>query len=296
MTHADRGAAPGYRAAAALPFGAELARQMRRRRTRLTFGLLALLPVLLWLAFTVGGEPQDEGSGANEGSPANQASAAMVDLATASAPNFVVFILFSTVSFLLVLVVAMFFGDAVASEASWGTLRYLLAAPVSRGRLLRQKTLVAALLATIAVGLLPATALMVGVLGYGAGDLVFPTGESLDFGSAVSRLALAPAFLVLRLAWVAGLALFLSVSTDAPIGAVGGAVVVSIVSQILESIEALGDLRTYLPTRFTSAWADLLASPVDWTYLANGALSGVTYATVFGLAAWWRFATADITS
>ena len=59
---------------------------------------------------------------------------------------------------------------------------------------------------------------------------------------------------------------------------------------------ALGSLRDYLPTRFSSAWADLLASPVDWADLASGVFSGLAYATVFGLAAWWRFATKDITS
>ena len=101
---------------------------------------------------------------------------------------------------------------------------------------------------------------------------------------------------MLHLPWVAGLALLLSVSTDAPLGAVGGAVMLSILSQILETIDALGGLRNYLPTRFSSAWADLLASPVDWSHLASGAFSGLTYATVFGLAAWWRFATKDITS
>jgi ABC-2 type transport system permease protein len=103
-------------------------------------------------------------------------------------------------------------------------------------------------------------------------------------------------YLAVHLAWVAGLALLLSVSTDAPLGAVGGAVMASILSQILETIEALGDLRDYLPTRFNSAWADLLASPIDWSHLASGAFSGVAYATAFGLAASHRFATKDITS
>src|SRR3712207_8787735 len=41
--------------------------------------------------------------------------------------------------FFLVVVVGSFAGDAVAGEASWGTLRYLLVRPVPRGRLLRAK-------------------------------------------------------------------------------------------------------------------------------------------------------------
>jgi ABC-2 type transport system permease protein len=282
--HAAQGLAPGYRAAGTLPLRVELARQLRRRRTVLTLGFLALLPFLLWLAFEVGQDDSERGG------------TTLVDLATASGSNFVVFTMFSTVGFLLVVVVALFFGDTIASEASWSTLRYLLAAPVPRGRLLRQKAVVAALLSAFALVLLPAVAMAVGVVAYGAGDLVSPTGQSLEFLPTASRLALAPAYLVLHLAWVAGLALLLSVTTDAPLGAVGGAVMVSILSQILETIDALGHLRDYLPTRFSSAWADLLASPIAWSDLASGAFSGVAYATVFGLAAWWRFATKDITS
>ena len=278
------GAAPGYRAAATLPLRVELARQLRRRRTMLTLGFLALLPFLLLLAFTIGRDDRNRGA------------VTLVDLATAGGLNFVVFTIFSTANFLLVLVVALFFGDSVASEASWSSLRYLLAAPVPRGRLLRQKAGVAALLSFFALVLLPAVAMAVGVLAYGAGNLVLPTGQSLGFAMAAGRLALVPVYLAVHLVWVAGLALLLSVSTDAPLGAVGGAVMASILSQILETIEALGDLRDYLPTRFNSAWADLLASPIDWTHLASGAFSGLAYATVFGLAARYRFATKDITS
>lgn len=278
------GAAPGYRAAATLPLRVELVRQLRRRRTVLTLGFLALLPLLLLIAFTVGRDNRSRGG------------ATLVDLATASGLNFVVFTVFSTASFLLAVVVALFFGDTVASEASWSTLRYLLAAPVPRSRLLRQKAVVAALLSLSALVLLPAVALAVGVLAYGSGDLVSPTGQSLDFATAAGRLALVPAYLAVHLAWVAGLALLLSVSTDAPLGAVGGAVMASILSQILETIEALGNLRDYLPTRFNSTWADLLASPIDWGHLASGAFSGLAYATVFGLAARHHFTTKDITS
>jgi ABC-2 type transport system permease protein len=280
------GAAPGYRAGTTLPLRVELVRQLRRKRTLLTLGLLALLPILLWLAFKIGRDDRNRSSG----------GATLIDLATAGGPNFVVFTLFSTASFLLVVVVALFFGDTVASEASWSTLRYLLAAPVPRARLLRQKALVAALLSIFALVLLPAVAMTVGVLAYGAGDLVSPTGQSLGFAQAVGRLALAPMYLAVHLAWVAGLALLLSVSTDAPLGAVGGAVMFSIVSQILETIDALGDLRDYLPTRFNTAWSDLLASPIDWSHLASGAFSALTYATGFTLAAWYCFATKDITS
>src|SRR6185312_5909246 len=114
--------------------------------------------------------------------------------------NFTLFTLFAATGFLLVVVFALFAGDSVASEASWSSLRYLLAAPVPRGRLLRQKAGVAALLSVVALVLLPAVALAVGVLAYGVGDLVSPTGQSLDFATAAGRLALVPLYLAVHLA------------------------------------------------------------------------------------------------
>ena len=170
------------------------------------------------------------------------------------------FALFASASFLLVVVVALFFGDTVASEASWSSLRYLLAAPIPRARLLRQKAIVAAMLSVAAILLLPIVALLVGSLAYGTGNLVSPTGESLTFAAGAGRVLLGALYLAVYLSWVAALALLLSVSTDAPLGAVGGAVMASIVSQILDQITALEDLRDYLPTHYGTAWSGLLGA------------------------------------
>jgi ABC-2 type transport system permease protein len=273
-----------YRPERTLPLRVELERQLRRRRTQVVFGLVTLLPVLLWVAFEL----------APDGPPTG--SLTLVDLATGSGLNFAVFALFASSSFLLVVVVALFFGDTVAAEASWSSLRYLLAAPVPRARLLRQKALVAALLSVTAVLLLPVVSLVVGTLAYGAGDLVSPAGVSLDYGPATGRLLAGAVYLAVHLSWVAGLALLLSVSTDAPLGAVGGAVLVSIVSQILDQITALEGLRDYLPTHFGDAWAGLLGNPVDWGDMTRGTFSALAYALVLGATAAWRFHTKDITS
>ncbi len=273
-----------YRPDRTLPVRVELVRQLTRRRTQVAFALVVLLPVLLWTAFALaaGGPPT--------GSPN------LVDLAKDSAPNFAVFALFASAGFLLVVVVALFFGDTVASEASWSSLRYLLAAPIPRARLLRQKSIVAALLSLAALLLLPVAALVVGSLAYGTGDLVSPTGESLGFATAVGRVLLGALYVAVHLSWVAGLGVLLSVSTDAPLGAVGGAVLASIVSQILDQITALEGLRDYLPTHYANAWAALLAQQVDWGDMTRGVFSAVAYAAVFGALAVWRFGRKDITS
>jgi ABC-2 type transport system permease protein len=276
--------AVGDRAGRTLRLRVELVRQLRRRRTQIALGFLVLLPFILLAAFELGSDGQSNTSGG------------LVDLATTSGANFTIFALFASSGFLFVVVVALFFGDTVASEASWSSLRYLLVAPVPRSRLLRQKAIVSALLAALALLVLPAVATGVGVVWYGPGDALSPTGSAMPFGTAMQRVALAVVYLFVHLSWVAAVALLLSVSTDAPLGAVGGAVLLSILSQILDSITALGSLRDYLPTHYAFAWADLLAIDVDWTDMAWGAFSAASYAAVFGLLAWWRFTTKDITS
>jgi len=278
------GAAPGYRAARTLPLRVELVRQLRRRRVQITLGFLAVLPFILLLAFKVGNGSSNRNSGQ------------LADLATLSAPNFIVFALFASAGFLFIVVVALFFGDTVASEASWSSLKYLLAIPVPRGRLLRQKAAVAGLLSLAGLVVLPLVALLVGVIWYGSGDFVGPTGDALPFGVAMGRIGLSVLYLAINLVWVAGLALLLSVSTNAPLAAVGGAVLVSIVSEILDSITALGGLREYLPTHFAYSWADLLSNDIDWGNIARGTLSSLVFGVVFLALAGRRFATKDITS
>ena len=273
-----------YRLGRTLPLGVELRRQLLRRRTQVTFALVSLLPVILWIAF----ELADDGT--------TTGSLNLVDLAKGSGSNFAVFALFASSSFLLVVVVALFFGDTVAAEASWSSLRYLLAAPIPRARLLRQKAVVSAALSTAALLLLPAVSLVVGALAYGTGDLVSPTGESLTFWTGAGRVLLAALYIVVQLSWVAALALLLSVSTDAPLGAVGGAVTVSIVSQILDQITALEDLRDYLPTHYDSAWVGLLSEQIDWAGMTRGVFSALCYAAVLGALALWQFRRKDVTS
>ena len=267
-----------------LPVRVELVRQLRRRRTQIVFGLVVLLPVLLWIAFSL----------APAGPPSNSVS--LVDLAKGSGGNFAVFALFASAGFLLVVVVALFFGDTVAAEASWSSLRYLLAAPVPRSRLVRQKAIVAAVLSFAAVLLLPLVSLAVGALAYGTGDLVSPTGESLTFAQGASRVLLGAAYVAVYLSWTASLAMLLSVSTDAPLGAVGGAVLVSILSQILDQITALDTLRDYLPTHYGNAWSGLLAIDPDWGNMTRGVFSSLCYTAVFGALALWRFGRKDVTS
>ena len=267
-----------------LPLRAEIGRQLRRRRTVGIFAVLLALPLVLVLAFWLGSDEPSAGP------------RSFVDLAQESGANLVVFALFAASTFLVVVIVALFAGDTVPSEASWSTLRYLLAAPVPRARLVRQKLLAAGLFSTAALCFLPAWTLLVGGLAYGWGPYVGPTGEQIGWPAFAGRLALITAYLLVSLLSVAGFAFALGVWTDAPLGAVGGAVLLWIVANILDSIPALGDLRQGLPGHYAFAWADALAPTVDYSEMAAGALWSIGYAIVAVWVATWHFLRKDITS
>ncbi|WP_433213629.1 ABC transporter permease [Dactylosporangium sp. CS-047395] len=284
------GGAVGYRPNRTLSLWTEIKRQGSRRRTQMALAFMVLLPLIILTAFQLdsnGGD--DEGGGGGEFSR-------LSDLATSGGPNFTLFTLLVSAGFLLVVVVALFHGDTVASEASWGSLRYLLAMPVPRSRLLAIKLAVSLLYSLAAIVTLVVTALVAGTLRYGWSPLSAPIGGEIPAGTSLVRLAEIVGYLCITLLVVASLAFLLSVSTDAPLGAVGGAVLLQILSNILDQITALGNLRTVLPTHYADAWLGLLSSPMQTDDLVKGAIASLTYATVFFSLAWWRFLRKDVVS
>jgi ABC-2 type transport system permease protein len=269
---------------AAFPLRAEIRRQVRRRRTTGIFGVLAALPLILIAAFAIGGDDSSVGQ------------RSFVDLAQESGANLVVFALFASTSFLLIVIVALFAGDTVPAEASWASLRYLLAAPVRRTRLVRQKLVVAALSSVVALIFLPAWTLLVGVIAYGPGAYVGPTGDQIGWPEFVWRLGIIVCYLLIELSVVAAFAFALGVLTDAPLAAVGGAVLLMILCAILDSIPALGDIRQGLPGHYAYAWADMLSPTIEYSDMITGALWSVGYAiALIWFAVWW-FLRKDITS
>jgi ABC-2 type transport system permease protein len=268
----------------------EIVRQASRPRTKIALAFMVVLPLIILLAFEFGGGgPDDQNNGGG-------AFASLADVATSGGPNFAFFTLLVSSSFLLIVVFALFFGDTVASEASWGSLRYLLAIPVPRARLLGVKLTVSLLYAALALVLLVGTALLAGTLRYGWHPLRSTIADQLSAGAGVGRIAAATGYIGLTLLVVGALAFLLSVSTDAPLGAVGGAVLLQIVSAILDQITALGSLRSYLPSHFNNAWIGLLSTPIQFDTMVRGTISALIYASLFAAFAFWRFLRKDIVS
>jgi ABC-2 type transport system permease protein len=269
-----------------LPFRVEFVRQLRRWRTIVAFAVLVALPWILVAAFKVSGP-----ASADNGTPG------LVVVATDGGLNFVAFSLFVSAGFLLVVVVALFCGDTVASEASWSSLRYLLAAPVPRARLLRQKLAVALAYATIGVITLPVMSLVAGTAAFGWHPLRLPgTGVQLPAGQAVARMLIVLAYVLITELAVAGIAFLLSVSTDSPLGAVGGAVGLMILSAILDQVTALGSRREILPSHWQFAWLDAVQPQVSWGGMLEGSSVSACYAIVLFALAFRRFRHKDIIS
>jgi ABC-2 type transport system permease protein len=271
--------------------GTELRRQASRPRTRIALAFMVVLPLIILGAFEFG-----RTGGNDTADNPNGAFSNLINVATAGGPNFALFTLLVSSNFLLIVVFALFFGDTVASEASWGSLRYLLAIPVPRTRLLGAKLIVSLFYSMLALVLLAGTALLAGTLRYGWHPMRSNITDQLDPFPAVLRIAGAAGYLTVTLLVVAALAFLLSVSTDAPLGAVGGAVLLFILSSILNQIDALGSIREFLPTHYSTAWIGLLSTPVQWDTMVRGAISAVIYATVFFGWAFYRFTRKDVVS
>jgi ABC-2 type transport system permease protein len=283
LVEVDAGRAPDFDPHRTLRLRVELARQVKRRRTQVAFGLILILPIIIAIAFQVGG-----GAGAD--------APQLVELANTGAFNFALFTEFASVGFLLVVLVALFCGDTVASEASWSSLRYLLAQPVPRSRLLRQKLTIAGALSVAANVLLPLWAFVVGGLFFGWHPARSPIGGSFGTSASTWRLIIIVGYICGQLLVVAALAFLLSVSVDNPLGAVGGSVMLVVVSNILDQITALDPYRQYLPTHFQYAWVDTLSSPVRWDDMIRGTGLALVYSAAFLGYAWLRFDRKDITS
>ncbi|TQM57343.1 ABC transporter permease [Humibacillus xanthopallidus] len=285
------GAAPTQaitRVRSPLSWRAEVRRQWGRRRTTWAFGLLLALPLVLVGSFFFG----ERSSNSNRGG----ATSRIFDLAQSGAANFSLVLVFLASELLLVLLAALFCGDAVPSEASWASLRYLLVAPVQRARLLTSKLVVGVGSTLLATVLLPAWGLLVGGIFYGWDPLTNPLGENLTWGQFLPRLALAMGYIFITLLPIAAIAFWLGTRSDAPLAAVGGAVLVSILLNILDQLDALDPYRNAFPGHYSRAWQDALAVTPDYSDMLHGALWSLVWAVAFTMLAYRRFRRSDILS
>ena len=203
----------------------------------------------------------------------------------------------------LPIAVALHAGDAIAGEAQAGTLRYVLARPVGRTRLLVAKLASVMAFVVLTVLVVAVTAFVVGVLLLGrspvatggAGGTAGISGGTFSTQELLLRTGLALAYAMVCMLGVAAIALFLSTVTRSPLGAALGALAVLIASTILLGLEAASALQSYLPTRYWLAFVDLFRDPILWRDVLRGVALQAVYVVVFLAAGWANFMTKDVT-
>jgi ABC-2 type transport system permease protein len=281
-------------------FSTEMSKQWRRPRTYVALGFTVAVPIIVLIALKANppSEPRDVGD-------------AFFFLSTRTGLFLPVAALRVMSRFLLVFIVALFAGDAIASEANWGNLRAVLVRPIGRGRLLSSKLLTAALLGLIGTALIVVTGLIAGGIGYGWHSIasINPLGGGPSTLHWIFNLGVAVLYVFWSLSGVIALAFMVSTMTDTPMGAVGAGFGLYVVSQILDAITSLGSVRYALPTHYFDSW-DALFRPKGggflglsnghvegWTSdMTRGVLLQVGYVLVFLGIAWWYFRRKDILS
>ncbi|MGZ4242239.1 MAG: ABC transporter permease [Actinomycetota bacterium] len=267
--------------------GVEFRKQTRRLRTYIGLGICAGLPIIITIALKVGGPPRGRGD----------QEAGFFRLATKSGINMPIAALSAMSMFLLPVVIMLFFGESVAGEAAWGTLRYVLVRPVKRARLLTAKVAVASVLAVVGTAIVVLVGLAAGVAAFGWHPVATPTFVTFPPGAAVARLTVAAGYVVWSFSGAAAFAFALSTMTDVPVGAVAGSMGFVIVSQILDGITAIPEgFRNWLPTHFWRAWDGLFTKPSQMSDMIRGTLHQLPYVVGFAVLAWWWFARKDIMS
>lgn len=265
--------------------GSELGLTFRRPRNLALLAVLGAVPILLGVGLRLAAGSGDDA----------EMSGIIQDVMGNS-----LMLTFLSFSFLVLLLmpvaVSVVAGDSVAGEAGQGTLRYLLAAPAGRTRLLAVKYLNAVVFAYAATAVVALSALLTGLILFPGGSVTLLSGTTISVADGLLRILITIGYVGAGMAALAAVALALSTFTEVPIGAIAGTMVLIIICQVLRAIPDLAPITPYLlPTRFTDFDA-VLRSPIDTGALRDGLLTFGAYIALFGSIAWARFSGKDITS
>jgi ABC-2 type transport system permease protein len=260
----------------------ELLMVFRRRRNLAILVVLGAVPILIAVAVKLG-DHRERGDTIFGGITDNGLFAALAAL-------LVVIPLF------LPLGVAVVAGDAIAGEANTGTLRYLLAVPVGRTRLLAVKFggILAWCAASVAV--VASTGVILGAILFPAGELTLLSGRTVSYAAGTYRLVLVCGYVAVSMAMVGALGLFVSTMTEVPVAAMAATLTLTIVSEVVDAVPQLHSLHPWLPTHYWLQWVDLLRDPMATGAIGHGLLVNGAYILIFLALAWARFTGKDVTS
>jgi ABC-2 type transport system permease protein len=280
------GSAPGAVRAWWRLLASELRLVFRRWRNLALLGVLVVLPTILGIALKLSAP-----GGGDEGPNSfffNQLAGNGVFLAFIA--------LTIMLALVLPLTVAVVSGDSVAGESGSGTLRYLLAVPAGRTRLLAVKYVAAVSYGLAGTALVAAVSLLLGVLLFPVGPVTLLSGTTVPMADGLLRLLFVTLYVAAGMAALAAIGLAVSTFTEHPIAAIATTLVLAVASEVADQVPQFAAVRPYLPTHWWLSFDALLRSPIAAADLLHGLLSFGVYAVIFLLVAWARFTSADVTS
>ncbi|MEU7742829.1 ABC transporter permease [Nonomuraea sp. NPDC049158] len=262
--------------------GSELGLTFRRPRNQVMLAVVACVPVLIGIALRIASA--DEAVGGLIGSVAGNS----------------LMLTFASFSFLVLLLmpiaVSVVGGDSIAGEAGAGTLRYLLAAPAGRTRLLVVKYLNAVVFGYATTVVVALSALVTGLVLFPVGPVTLLSGSTISVAEGLLRILITVGYVGAGMAALAAVAVALSTFTEVSIGAIAATMILVIVTQVLRAIPQLEAITPYLLPSWWTKFDAVLRSPVDFAGLSQGLLVFGAYILLFGSIAWARFSGKDITS
>jgi ABC-2 type transport system permease protein len=217
---------------------------IRRPRTVIGLALLCLVPILAGIGLKIAVDNAEGSVGTG--------------IAAIIAGNGLVlpiFVLFLSLPLLLPLVGSIWAADGLAGEASNGTLRGLMVAPVGRIRLLAIKAFGIATMSVFAVALIAFVAVVTGLALFGTNGTLTLSGTTLSFGAALGRILLTVLLVSIQMWAVAAIALAISACTEHPLVVMAATMSGLIVFAVLGTFTALDWLQPYL---ITGAWGGLI--------------------------------------
>lgn len=260
----------------------ELGMMFRRRRNIALLVILALVPILIATAVKFGGRPNHAGS--IFGSITDNGLFAALAAFLVISPLF------------LPLVISVVAGDSIAGEANSGTLRYLLAIPVGRTRLLVVKLAAIVVWCLACVLTVAVVGVLAGLIFFPAGELTLLSGSVISYGAGLGRLTLVLLYVGTTVVTVGAIGLFVSTMTEVPIAAMAATLTLTIVSEVADAVPQLSPIHGWLPSHYWLNWIDLLRDPVITQDIRTGLLVALGYVAFFVSLAWARFGNKDVTS
>jgi ABC-2 type transport system permease protein len=268
----------------------ELGMVFRRRRNQALLVVLACVPMLIAIAIKLTGGGGDGGNGGN--GPAGSLFGSITENGV-----FVAFsALFVIIPLFLPMAVAVVAGDAVSGEANVGTLRYLLAVPVGRTRLLAVKFAGILAWCLACASVVAVVGVLIGLALFGGGDVTLLSGTPVSFGAALWRLVIVVGYVAANIAAIGAIGLFVSTLTEVPVAAMATTLGLTITSQVLDAVPQISAVHPWLPSHYWQQFIDILRDPMALDRVGHGLLASGIYAVLFLTLAWARFSNKDVSS